>query len=213
MENKRNNVLLTIIGVATLLVAIIGATFAYFSATGGTATQEVGTGTLKVSAVSGSVVGANIKPVDATAIASIDAKMAHADVAKLPISVNTTGTTISSEYNMFLTTAGVDLNPSELLTGGKLSDVKWELVKATTSGDATTYSTVKTGDFTNGDVAKLQINDAAVEIANGGTTDEYQLLIYINNTNDTVEGDGSGVQDKLQGLEITAYVTVEAKQK
>ena len=31
-ENKRNTVLLTVIGIATLLVAIVGATFAYFTA-------------------------------------------------------------------------------------------------------------------------------------------------------------------------------------
>lgn len=35
MENKKNTVLLTVIAVATLLVAVVGATFAYFSAQGG----------------------------------------------------------------------------------------------------------------------------------------------------------------------------------
>lgn len=34
MENKKNAVLLTVIAVATLLVAVVGATFAYFSAQG-----------------------------------------------------------------------------------------------------------------------------------------------------------------------------------
>ncbi len=31
-EGKNNTVLLTVIGIATLLVAVVGATFAYFSA-------------------------------------------------------------------------------------------------------------------------------------------------------------------------------------
>ena len=37
MDNKKNTVLLTVIAVATLLVAVVGATFAYFSAQGGDA--------------------------------------------------------------------------------------------------------------------------------------------------------------------------------
>jgi len=48
MENKKNTILLTVIAVATLLVAVVGATFAYFTAQGGTGTQAnvtVSTGT------------------------------------------------------------------------------------------------------------------------------------------------------------------------
>ena len=37
MENRKNTILLTVIAVATLLVAVVGATFAYFTAQGGTA--------------------------------------------------------------------------------------------------------------------------------------------------------------------------------
>ena len=48
MENKKNTILLTVIAVATLLVAVVGATFAYFTAQGAqgtTATVTVSTGT------------------------------------------------------------------------------------------------------------------------------------------------------------------------
>lgn len=48
MENKKNTILLTVIAVATLLVAVVGATFAYFTAQGGTETSadvSVTTGT------------------------------------------------------------------------------------------------------------------------------------------------------------------------
>ena len=40
MENKKNTILLTVIAVATLLVAVVGATFAYFTATGGDAVSK-----------------------------------------------------------------------------------------------------------------------------------------------------------------------------
>ncbi len=39
MENKKNTILLTVIAVATLLVAVVGATFAYFTASGGATTN------------------------------------------------------------------------------------------------------------------------------------------------------------------------------
>ena len=197
MENKRNNVLLTIIGVATLLVAIVGASFAYFSASGGTATQDVNTGTLKISAVAGAVNGSNIKPVLPANISTLEAKLAHADVVKLPITVNTTGTNISSEYNIFLTVSGLELN-TEAGEGGAIEDINWELVQ-----DDTTP--IASGTFDADNVTKLKLNDEAINIVNGGTTDEYKLLIYINDT--------TKVQDQLQGLQITAFATVEAKQK
>ena len=39
MENRKNTILLTVIAVATLLVAVVGATFAYFTAQGGDEVQ------------------------------------------------------------------------------------------------------------------------------------------------------------------------------
>lgn len=39
MENRKNTILLTVIAVATLLVAVVGATFAYFTAQGGQQVQ------------------------------------------------------------------------------------------------------------------------------------------------------------------------------
>lgn len=39
MDNRKNTILLTVIAVATLLVAVVGATFAYFTAQGGGADQ------------------------------------------------------------------------------------------------------------------------------------------------------------------------------
>ena len=48
MDNKKNTILLTVIAVATLLVAVVGATFAYFTAQGAqgtTANVTVSTGT------------------------------------------------------------------------------------------------------------------------------------------------------------------------
>jgi len=66
-ESKGNNILLTIIGIATLLVAVIGATFAYFTAV--LSNNETGTsitinsGTLGITFVGGSSINIqNIYP-------------------------------------------------------------------------------------------------------------------------------------------------------
>ena len=46
MENRKNTILLTVIAVATLLVAVVGATFAYFTAQGGgSATTQINVAT------------------------------------------------------------------------------------------------------------------------------------------------------------------------
>lgn len=53
MENNKNSIVLTVIAVATLIVAVVGATFAYFQAQGGTAanaTVTVQTGTAGLAA-------------------------------------------------------------------------------------------------------------------------------------------------------------------
>jgi len=219
MENNKNNVLLTVIAVATLLVAIVGASFAYFSATGETVEQSVKTGVLKISAAATAVQEANIIPVDTTEIDTVAEKLAHADVAKLPVTVNTTDTTISSEYNIFLTTTGVRLNAGTAenpLTGGDLEQLKWELIEMTSETEGTSIADGNfklAQDATDANFNKKQLNTAAINIPEGGTTDEYKVLIYIENTEDDVAGDGSGKQDQLQGLTIGATVTVDAKQK
>ncbi len=60
MDNKKNSIILTVIAVATLLVAMVGATFAYFTASGGGNTSSPVTVTTKTS--TSTVVG-NFDPI------------------------------------------------------------------------------------------------------------------------------------------------------
>ena len=60
MDNKKNGIVLTVIAVATLLVAVVGATFAYFTAQGGAAvsknvTVQTGTAGNSSFAISGAI--------------------------------------------------------------------------------------------------------------------------------------------------------------
>lgn len=207
MENRKSNILLTVIGVATLLVALVGASFAYFSATSSEISENVKTGALKISVSTTEINQAPIKPVKATEIASMEDKLGHADVVKLPIEVNTTGTTIESEYTMYLTTGGIDkvATVAEDL-GGSTKDIKWELVR---DGED---EAILTGDFEAGDATDTELHAGKLPVPSQGEgenktyggVENYTLLIYIAD---------NGRQDRLQGLDITAFVTVEAFQK
>lgn len=197
MERNGNKVLLTIIGIAVLIVATVGATFAYFSATGGTVEQNVTTGALRISATSSIADAVSIKPTDWTSATDADADK---DVAKVGLSVVTDGTTIeNAKYNIKLTTTGIALNAVAGKTGGKLADVNWALYDNEEKGTA-----LATGQFTSGNLTNEKINTNAITIPAGTNTDNYTLYIWI-------EDDGEK-QDQLQGLTITAQLTVDAQQ-
>ena len=199
MERNGNKVLLTVIGIAVLIVATIGATFAYFSASGGTAKQSVTTGELKVAATSSLVDGKTIKP---TTWESATAADADTDIAKVGLDVVTDGTTITTgKYDIYLTTTGIsadDLDTTK--TGGSLKDVKWALYD-----DANTATAIKTGDFESGNYTNQVINDAQIQIPAGTNTDNYTLYIWIEDTT-------NAAQDQLQGLTIDATLKVDARQ-
>ena len=242
MEERKNNnkVVLTIIGLAILVVATIGATFAYFSATSKTVNQNVTTGELKVATTSTVANNTNLKPTDV-----MDNNDSNADIAKITLSVDTTGTSITTgTYDIQLTTTGIELkdqiDSSSTeggkidLVGGKLEDVKWALYKASEDDPAKGTDEVAKGTFcvkkatedacddtkTDGDVEDLKLNTDSVKIDSENfdgegksiQVDKYILYIWIENTEDTENVVGSGKQDKLQAMNISATLKVNAKQ-
>ena len=199
MKKSENNTYLTIIAVITLLISIIGATFAYFTARSSTLGEKVTTGQLKISAIAGAVNETEIIPVKATDIININSKISNVNVAKLPITVDTTGTTIPGIYNIYLTTSGIDEKVTTIL--GNSSHIKWELIK----GEPGSEITLNSGSFDDGDVNSLKINVEPIDVFVGGTIEKYTLFVYILD-NDTL-------QDDLSTMRITAHTTVEAVQK
>lgn len=204
-RKKDNNIFLTIVAIITLIVAIVGASFAYFSATSNTERQNVTTGSLKISAISGAVNEANIIPVKAENITTINAKMLNPNIAKLPLTIDTTGTTIEGTYQMYLNTTGIDGKINT--TSGNSSHIKWELVGITGENDNIQHSIINSGNFETGDAKNLRIsnNDEIFDISVNGSIQKFYLLIYIL--------DDGNIQDDLQSMVITASTTVEAKQK
>jgi hypothetical protein len=205
MENKSSNLLLTVIGVATLLVAIAGASFAFFTATASTTDQNVATGKLVVSATTGSVTGANIKPVAETALSTdFDSIKANNDIVKIPVNVNTSGTTITTantdkviaDLDLYLTAiSGFD---KETYTNGVPTDIKWKLVNST-------GAEINSGEFDKSATElRLTTNPTTLNITSDVTSYDYTLLVYIEETNEN--------QDDLQGLTLSATVRADVKQ-
>lgn len=215
MERNTNKVLLTVIGIAVLIVATVGATFAYFSATGGTVPQKITTGELKVTASSTLTDGTNIKPT--TWSATISENDSNKDIAKVKLDVVTDGTTIKTgKYTINLTTTGIGLKAeTDTVKGGSLDQVKWALYDVSDLTEPKAQGTFADEAYTeeNGNaVNRAILSNVAIPGDVEENTDTYTLYIWIENTTDTNGVVGSGAQDRLQGLDVTAKLTVDAIQ-
>lgn len=208
-DNRKGKIALTVIGAATLLVAMTGATFAYFSATSKTTTQTVTTSSLNLT-VSYNGEDSNVKNIKPTTwAADAEGKVAEAnttnkDIIKFPFKV--TGESSSAgTYKVNLQTS-IALNNGTVveeqgqdpvsLTGGEISDIKYRLYKADGTPVGAEQSFAET---TNTDI----ISNGAIT-ANVALDDQYVLYIYISKTEQP--------QNKLQGINFTVTLGGSASQ-
>lgn len=192
MEKNKSSILLTVLGVCTLLVALVGASFAYFTATGKTTEQNVQTGKLLVQSSLGATSQSNIKPTNFTA----ETADANADVAKLTFNVKGVGTTVTGgTYNIQLLGAATGIGSTA--DQGTIADIEYALYK----GTADTGELIKTASFSTISTAQI-INDAAQSLTND-TDDNYTLYVYIKETNSN--------QDNLQSVTISATMNALAQ--
>ncbi len=211
-EKRRNSILLAIIGAATLLVAMIGATFAYFSATHTVTQKNITTGELKIQVQSKEITQENIVPTtfDGSTLTktAIDADK---NIVQLPFTVTTTGTSIDAYYNIYLTTTSngklEGLVTEDVQDNGVPSDLNWLLVKKD-SENAETYTVADakgSGGTFGGDMLNHKLNTDPIKItASEGKDEYYILLIWIKENNEP--------QNNLQELTLNATVKVEANQ-
>lgn len=191
MENK-NNVLLTVIGVATLLVVLVGASFAYFTATSQTTAEDVTTGKLEITSALAATEQSSIKP---TTFSASNAD-SNADVAKFTFNVNGAGTTVTeATYKIQLLGAAAGISSTEG-KGGELADIEYALYK----GTAASGTMVSTGSFSTITDATIVGSDYALA---DGTNDTYTLYVYIRETNAN--------QDNLQNVTISATMNALAQ--
>ena len=189
MENKKNTILLTVIAVATLLVAVVGATFAYFTAQGGSASQadvvvntgkagssSLGTFTAiniyadatnfaqgqpdRTGSTTGSVVWNAPTAVSGGTVADKDLSMCY--TAVLNITTNTF--VVSSENKESL--------PELVFTAKKGSDVIIENMDITTTKTDVKIPTTKGGD---------EYTHKLTTTAGGTISDEWTLTVTLKN--------------------------------
>jgi len=190
MENGKNNVLLTVIGLATLLVVLVGASFAYFTATGNATADDVTTGNLEITSTLSETSQSAIKPTDFVA-STADT---NPDVAKFTYKVNGAGTTVTeATYNIQLTGAATNIGSTS--GKGTIADIEYALYK----GTAANGTLVKTASFST--IAEAQVIASGYALQDAD--DVYTLYVYIKETKQN--------QDNLQNVTISATMNSYAQ--
>jgi len=193
MENK-NKVLLTVLSVATLLVALVGASFAYFSATQSTNTVEVTTGaaTIALEASNNSVT--NISPT------SFDKAAADAgtntNIVKMTLTVSGTSD-VAGSYDIAMKEPVITL-PANVDGQGTVSDIKYVVYKDgsdTPIKAATSFTgTEKTTDIVTGATFNA-----------GDVTGTYYVYVWVDNN----DAEQNNLQKVSFDLTFTADVSTQ----
>ena len=226
MDNQNNNnnngqgIFYGVIGVATLIVAIIGATFAYFSA------AAAGNGANIEGQTNGDV-AANLS-LEVTKLTFSAAQAASNDLVPAVMDGSTTqisnalshGCTndgftgchvykITAKSTANVTTANIKLNLSVTAT----TKTNWKYLVYTGTDTTTSGSTTAaTVDTVTTEATSLSSPAANVEIfkPDGGLTANtpktWYLMVYLENVNDTQNGDGA----KSETGSYTGDVTLQA---
>lgn len=177
---KKNVIFLSVIAVATLLTAVIGTTFAYFTANITTSNAANSNTTVKTKVIAGAVMDMGSK-IEATGVYP-----GYKTVK--PITVTGSGVADSQPAN-----ATITVTPS---LGAFASDVTWKLYKSSTAITCTS-SPVTTGTQYYDNATCKNLEGAEVVIDNGAATakslnvvvnydtrDSYYLVVEYANKND-----------------------------
>lgn len=210
-EGKNNTVLLTVIGIATLLVAVVGATFAYFSAQlSGTENQS----TMTIQASNGG--SSTLDGGEAIVVKDIYPREEAWVNKKIAVTYdNTTATSGTYDYNVGLHyTNGYQVDGSsydiqytitEGYCEGKPEAVDQASCTGTWNRNVADQGTVTKQTATKkgipagtGDLAAIA--SGSINLPANGVKHYYTLRIYfVNDPN----------RNQIQGAEFTAYVMTE----
>ena len=190
-SNNKSSVLLTVLGVCTLLVALVGASFAYFSATATTGEESIQTGKLEIQSTLSESEENNIKP---TTFSAEDADENN-DVAKLTFNVKGVGTTVTGgTYKIEL--LGTLAGNKTVSEKGETSEIKYALYK---QGETT--EAISQGSFD--DIkSKKTIDDPSFTL-DSSTDNNYTLYVYIEETSEN--------QDNLQNVTVSVAMNATAQ--
>ena len=220
MENKNGQgIFYGVIGVATLVVAIIGATFAYFSAAATTDYQNQITGnTLQL---------AGALSVTVNKVAFSGATAAKADLVPATIATESGAPTVAginqaleakcekggyTGCHVYKITATsntpvdvAEINLATLTTTASSNKTDWKYVIYKGSSDTTATSVVANGEMDLATPVNMHANDKTLS----STPVIYYLMIYLAEDNHATEAQNSGTSNDATGtyngtVELTA---------
>ena len=207
MKNKKQAIILSVVASIALLVLIVGATYAYFQASGGTGTSA----NLKVTTYTTDVfnfeVGNDISIyADATSFASGKGNAVGSTFAKAILTANNKTNTATEHYYLYLNisnntfTYTQDENTPELLLtitdagGNAVTDITSLAYKTVTDGKGTSISGY---DITNKSGLITLLNNKEIT-ASPTKTDEWNITVtLVNYDKDQSENAGKSFSAKL----------------
>ena len=207
MENKKQAIILSVIASIALLVLIVGATYAYFQASGGTGTNTDVKVTTYTTDVFNFEVGSDISIyADATSFASGKGNASGSTFAKAILTANNKTNTATEHYylylnisnNTFLYTQN-ESTPELLLTitdasGNAVTDITSLAYKTVTDGKGTSISGY---DITNKSGLITLFNNKEIT-ANPTKTDEWNITVtLVNYDKDQSKNAGKSFSAKL----------------
>ena len=189
--DKKNRIVLTVLASLTLVIALIGATFAYFSAVSQSEPQVITTSSLNLSvAINGSTHITNIKPT--TWSSDLSQNDVNVDIVRIPFTVSSSSR-LNGNYNINMTT---QIPSNSQLSGGSASDVKYKLFK---NGETTPLKEGSLSSDFNEDIITM-----APITADSTLNDTYILYVYIENKNEA--------QNTLQNIDFSIILNGSADQ-
>ena len=218
-ENNRKGpgIFYAVVGVATLVVAIIGATFAYFSATAENTgdpitgqTAELTGEALSVSATQYTFPSATVSNKDL-----VPAEMAGTDVVAvnkaLTANCENNNYTGCHVWDITVTTAN-DLEAATITLAGSVdaevaTDWKYIVYRNTSNSAATATSIVTSGNFNNASVDLNALDGDADNPKLAKGTYHYYLMVYL--ANDNANSQNAGDDEDATGT-YTGTVTLDA---
>ena len=190
MENKKQAIILSVIASIALLVLIVGATYAYFQASGGTGTSANLRVTTYTTDVFNFEVGNDISIyADATSFASGKGNAAGSTFAKAILTANNKTNTATKHYYLYLNisnntfTYTQNENTPELLltitdaSGNAVTDITSLTYKTVTDGNGTSISGY---DITNKSGLITLYNNKEIT-ASPTKTDEWNITVTLVN--------------------------------
>ena len=207
MENKKQAIILSVIASVALLVLIVGATYAYFQASGGTGTNVDVKVTTYTTDVFNFEVGSDISIyADATSFASGKGNASGSTFAKAILSANNKTNTATEHYYLYLnisnntfTYTQNESTPELLLTitdasGNAVTDITSLTYKTVTDGKGTSISGY---DITNKSGLITLFNNKEIT-ASPTKTDEWNIMVtLVNYDKDQSENAGKSFSAKL----------------